>query len=108
MKGGSTVIDLGLCKDTALEAYRDAIGHLGSYRDGCGSAVDGIGARVMFAKRVLGSTGRATVGTCVNCAHDRVSQGGMGSKPVLVPKMHPLFDLESDDPLPIPSILGRN
>lgn len=28
--------------------------------------------------------------------------------PVQVPKMHPLFNLESDDPLPIPDILGHS
>jgi hypothetical protein len=106
MREDSTVMDPRLCKDITLEAYRDTIDYLGFYRDGNGSVIDGIGARATFAKRVLESKGGKTVGIRVNCARDQVPQGGNDLAPVPVPKMHPLFNLESDDPLPIPEILG--
>jgi hypothetical protein len=108
MREDSTVMDPRLCKDITLEAYRDTIDYLGFYRDGNGSVIDGIGARATFAKRVLESKGGKTVGIRVNCARDQVPQGGNDLAPVPVPKMHPLFNLESDDPLPIPEILGHD
>lgn len=108
MREDSTVMDPRLCKDITLEAYRDAIDYLGFYRDGHGSAIDGIGARAAFAKRVLESKGGKTVGIRINCTRDQVSKGGIDLAPVPVPKMHPLFNLESDDPLPIPEILGHD
>jgi hypothetical protein len=108
MREDSTVMDPRLCKDITLEAYRDAIDYLGFYRDGHGSVIDGIGARAAFAKRVLESKSGKTVGIRVIFARDQVSLGGIDMAPVPVPKMHPLFNLESDDPLPIPEILGHD
>jgi hypothetical protein len=108
MKEDSMVMDPRLCKDITLEAYKDAIDHLSFYHDGYGSAIDSIGTRAEFAKRVLESKGGKTVGIRVNCASDQVSQGWIGVAPIPVPKMHPLFDLESDDPPTIPEILGHD
>jgi hypothetical protein len=97
-----------ICKDITLEAYKDAIDHLSFYHDGYDSAIDSIGTRAEFAKRVLESKGGKTVGIRVNCASDQVSQGWIGVAPIPVPKMHPLFNLESDDPPTIPEILGHD
>jgi hypothetical protein len=106
MREDSAVMDPRRCKDITLEAYRDAIDYLGFYRDGHGSMIDGIGAKTPFAERLLGSRGGKTVGVRINCVRDRDMQGGIEMIPVSVPKMHPLFNLEGDDPLPIPDILG--
>jgi hypothetical protein len=106
MREDSIVMDPRLYKDITLEVYRDTIDYLGFYCDGNGSVIDSIGARAMFAKRVLESKGRKTVGIRINCACDQVPQGGNDLAPVPVPNIHLLFNLESDDPLPIPEILG--
>lgn len=103
----STAMDPRRCKDITLEAYRDAIDYLGFYRDGHGSVTDGIGATTPFAKRLLGRRSGKVAGVRVNCARDRATNGGIDLAAVPVPKMHPLFNLEGDDLLPIPDILGH-
>ncbi|KAM0724063.1 hypothetical protein Q7P37_000243 [Cladosporium fusiforme] len=103
----STAMDPRRCKDITLEAYRDAIDYLGFYRDGHGSVTDGIGATTPFAKRLLGARSGKVAGVRVNCARDRATNGGIDLAAVRVPKMHPLFNLEGDDPLPIPEMLGH-
>jgi hypothetical protein len=103
----STAMDPRRCKDITLEAYRDAIDSLGFYRDGYGSKIDGIGATTPFAKNLLGRRSGKVAGVCVNCARDRATHGGVDLSVVPVPKMHPLFNLEGDDLLPIPDITGH-
>ena len=107
LREDSTAMDPRRCKDITLEAYRDAVDYLGFYRDGQGSVTDGIGAKTPFAKRLLCDRSGTTTGIRVNCVRDRDMQGGIEMTAVSVPKMHPLFNLESDDPLPIPDILGH-
>lgn len=108
LREDSAAMDPPRCKDITLEAYRDAIDYLGFYRDGHGSVTDGFGAETPFAERLLGSRSGKTVGVRVNCVRERDTPGGTEMMPVQVPKMHPLFNLESDDPLPIPDILGHS
>ena len=103
----STAMDPRRCKDVTLEAYRDAIDYLGFYRDGHGSVSDGIGATTPFAKRLLDRRSGKVVGVRVNCARDRATHRGVDLSVVPVPKMHPLFNLEGDDLLPIPDIIGH-
>jgi len=103
----STAMDPRRCKDVTLEAYRDAIDYLGFYRDGHGSVSDSIGATTPFAKRLLDRRSGKVVGVRVNCARDRATHRGVDLSVVPVPKMHPLFNLEGDDLLPIPDIIGH-
>ena len=103
----STAMDPRRSKDITLEAYRDAIDYLGFYRDGYRSKIDDIGATTPFAKNLLGRRSEKVAGVRVNCARDRATHGGVDLSVVPVPKMDPLFNLEGDDLLPIPDILGH-
>ncbi|KJZ71032.1 hypothetical protein HIM_09559 [Hirsutella minnesotensis 3608] len=105
MREGNT-FDPPLVKDIDLTAYRDAIDFLGYYRDGCGSMVDGIGKGHHLAKQVLEERVGKVMGWRLNCANDQSTRNEPAMVPVAVPKAHPLFISEGDDPLKIPSILG--
>jgi hypothetical protein len=92
--------------DITLTAYRDAIDYLGYFRDGYGSIVDGIGAEAWLSKKVLADRTGKVKGVRINCLGD---QGGDGTRQLMqveVPKTHPLFNLEGDDPLDILECLG--
>ena len=106
LREDSTAMDPRRCKDITLEVYRDAIDYLGFYRDGHGSVTDGIGAQTPFLKRLLGARSGTVAGVRVNCARDQARNGGIDLAAVRVPKMHPLFNLEGDDLLPILEMLG--
>ncbi|PON19987.1 hypothetical protein TGAM01_v211147 [Trichoderma gamsii] len=94
-------------KDVTLTAYRDAIDFLGYYIETNGSMIDGIGAETMLAQRVIAeSRAGKTTGWRINCRHDRVARGLGDMMSVAVPRAHPLFRLEGDDPLDIPGVLG--
>jgi hypothetical protein len=100
MKVG-TEFDPRQVRDITLTAYRDAIDYLGYFRDGYGSMVDGIGARDGLSKRVMADRAGKVKGVRINCLGD---QGGDTTRQLVqvdVPKTHPLFNLESDDPLDI-------
>lgn len=104
----STAIDPQRCKDVTLEAYRDAIDYLGFHREGLGSVTDGVGATTPFAKRLLGRRSGKVAGVRVNCARDRAAHGDVHLAALPVLKMHPLFNLECDDLLPILDMLGHD
>jgi hypothetical protein len=92
-------------RDITLTAYRDAIDFLGYYREGIGSIIDGIGMQSHFASMLLAKRVGKVKGVRINCLGD---QGGDPARQILqvdVPKTHPLFNLESDDPLNIPGYL---
>jgi hypothetical protein len=105
MKAGSAY-DPGRVTDMTLTGYRDAIDYLGYYRDTYGSMVDGPGSRAHLAKRILADRAGKVRGVRVNCVGDQASKGESDLVAVDVPKTHPLFNLEGDDPLSIPDILG--
>jgi hypothetical protein len=92
--------------DVSLTGYRDAIDFLGYYRDGFGSMVDGIGSEAQLATRILDDRARKVKGVRINCVRDQEKQAGIGLVEVDVPKTHPLFNLEGDNPLSIPDHLG--
>ncbi|KAH8696805.1 hypothetical protein GQ44DRAFT_634075, partial [Phaeosphaeriaceae sp. PMI808] len=87
--------------DITLTAYRDAIDFLGYYRDGYGSMVDGIGADGHLSRRLLADRVGKVKGVRINCLGDQAGDPGRQLLQVDVPKAHPLFNLESDDPLDI-------
>ena len=93
--------------DMTLTAYRDAIDYLGYFRDGYGSMVDGIGMEDFLSKRVLAERVGKVKGVRVNCLGCQASRLGRQSVQVEVPKTHPLFNLEGDDPLDITGYLER-
>ncbi len=98
--------DPRLLTDITLTAYRDAVDYLGYYRDTMGSMIDGIGAEAFLAKKILAARATKVMGVRINCVGDQAS-GQPDMVPVLVPKTHPLFNLEGDDPFSIPDRLGR-
>jgi hypothetical protein len=98
--------DPPLVKDVNLVAYRDAIDFLGYYRDGYGSMVDGIGKDGHLAKRVMEERIGKVTGWRLNCTNDQSTRNEPAMVPVAVPRAHPLFICEGDDPLQIPDILG--
>ncbi|GKT54375.1 mynd finger domain protein [Colletotrichum tofieldiae] len=48
------------------------------------------------------------MGLRVNCVGDRLARREATFVPVAVPRMHPLFNLEGDDPLDTADVLGRD
>jgi hypothetical protein len=92
--------------DITLTGYRDAIDFLGYYRDGYGSMIDGIGSRAHLATRILEDRAKKVRGVRINCVRDQEKQTGVDLVEVEVPKTHPLFNLEGDDPFAIPDRVG--
>jgi hypothetical protein len=105
MKAGHA-FDARHVTDMTLTGYRDAIDYLGYYRDEYGSMIDGVGSQAPLAKRVLESRAGKVKGVRVNCVGDQASRGESEFVQVDVPRAHPLFNLEGDDTLSIPEILG--
>ncbi|KAF9762083.1 hypothetical protein IL306_003565 [Fusarium sp. DS 682] len=88
-----------------LTAYRDAIDYLGYYRDTIGSMIEP-GQDDHFSKRVLAERISKVVGVRINCLRDQIDRQEPQMVEVAVPKTHPLFNLEGDDPCDIPSLFG--
>ncbi|KAH7182245.1 hypothetical protein BKA60DRAFT_589704 [Fusarium oxysporum] len=88
-----------------LTAYRDAIDYLGYYRDTIGSMIEP-GREDHFSKRVLADRISKVVGVRINCLRDQISRQEPQLVEVAVPKTHPLFNLEGDDPCDIPALFG--
>lgn len=92
--------------DITLTAYRDAIDYLGYYIDTVGSMIDEPGRHHHLSKVVLADKASKAIGVRINCGRDQAIRGEPEIVQVAVPKMHPLFNLESDDPRDIPSLFG--
>jgi hypothetical protein len=105
MKVGSEW-DPRLLMDITMTGYRDAIDYLGYYRDMFGSMIDGVGKEHHLGKVILAERAVKVKGVRINCVGDQASRGEPELVPVAVPKTHPLFNLEGDDPFPIPDSLG--
>lgn len=88
-----------------MTAYRDAIDFLGYYRNGYGSMIDGIGAENHLSRELLASRVGKVKGVRINCLGDQAGDPACQLLQVDVPKAHPLFNLESDDPLDIAQYL---
>ncbi|KAG6989394.1 Ubiquitin carboxyl-terminal hydrolase 19 [Fusarium oxysporum f. sp. conglutinans] len=91
--------------DITLTAYRDAIDYLGYYRDTIGSMIEP-GQDDHFSKRVLADRISKVIGVRINCLRDQISRQEPQLVEVAVPKTHPLFNLEGDDPCDIPALFG--
>lgn len=92
--------------DITLTAYRDAIDYLGFYMDTIGSMIDEPGRHHHRSNVVLAGKTSKAIGVRINCRRDQAIRGEPEMVQVAVPKMHPLFNLESDDPCDIPSLFG--
>lgn len=98
--------DPGLVKDINLTAYRDVIDYLGMWADGKGSMTSVLESRatnMMLANRA-GKIKRVRINYLG-------AQGGDPSREFVqvgVPKMHPLFSYEGDNPLDLPSWLDMD
>ncbi|KAH7248250.1 hypothetical protein B0J15DRAFT_562459 [Fusarium solani] len=91
--------------DITLTAYRDAIDYLGYYRDTIGSMIEP-GQDDHFSKRVLAGRTSKAIGVRINCRRDQATRHEPQMVEVAVPKTHPLFNLEGDDPCDIPLLFG--
>ncbi|KAG6977853.1 Ubiquitin carboxyl-terminal hydrolase 19 [Fusarium oxysporum f. sp. conglutinans] len=89
--------------DITLTAYRDAIDYLGYYRDTIGSMIEP-GREDHLSKRVLADRISKVVGVRINCLRDQIDRQEPQMVEVAVPKTHPLFNLEGDDPCDIPAL----
>jgi len=67
--------------------------------------IDGIGAESHLAKRILAERSGKVKGVRINCVGDQAGDPARQFVQVDVPKTHPLFNLESDDPFNIPNHL---
>jgi hypothetical protein len=105
MRAGSDFDPCHLTNIT-LAAYRDAIDYMGFYVDTVGSMIDGPGQHAHRFKVVLGDKAGKVLGVRVNCRRDQVTRVEPEMVQVAVPKMHPLFNLEGDDPCDIPGLFG--
>ncbi|KAL3587959.1 hypothetical protein FPOAC2_13858 [Fusarium poae] len=92
--------------DITLTAYRDAIDYLGYYMDTIGSMIEPGGQDDHFSKRVLAQRTSKVIGVRINCLRDQIDRQEPQMVEVAVPKTHPLFNLEGDDPCDIPSLFG--
>lgn len=92
--------------DITLTAYRDAIDYLGYYRDTIGSMIDEPGQHDHLSKRVLADRTSKVIGVRINCRRDQATRHEPQMVEVAVPKTHPLFNLEGDDPCDIPLLFG--
>lgn len=92
--------------DITLTAYRDAIDYLGYYRDTIGSMIDEPGQHDHLSKRVLADRTSKVIGVRINCRRDQAIRHEPQMVEVAVPKTHPLFNLEGDDPCDIPLLFG--
>ncbi|KAK5660528.1 hypothetical protein OQA88_13077 [Cercophora sp. LCS_1] len=99
-------LDPPALKDMTMTAYRDAIDFLGYYRDGIGSMVDGIGMGDDLSRLTLADKGRKVRGVLVDCPADQKERREPELVSVYVPKTHPLFNIERDNPLEIPYLYG--
>ncbi|RTE78550.1 hypothetical protein BHE90_006939 [Fusarium euwallaceae] len=91
--------------DITLTAYRDAIDYLGYYRDTIGSMIEP-GQDDHFSKRVLADRTSKVIGVRINCRRDQATRHEPQMVEVAMPKTHPLFNLEGDDPCDIPLLFG--
>jgi hypothetical protein len=106
MAKAGTSLDPPYYQDISLVDYRDVVDYMSWFRDGIGSATDGIGANTHFARNVVlpNETGKLK-GVRVNAYGDRYVCNRPLFEPVNVPCRHPLFS-EADDPSPITEHLG--
>ncbi|KAI9866760.1 MAG: hypothetical protein M1813_000702 [Trichoglossum hirsutum] len=88
-----------------LEGFRDATDYMAWYRDGIGSVTDGIGSRTHFAERIMEGKAGKVKGVRVSCQGDIALLGAEKLISVDVPRTHPLFNIEGDDPSPLSYLL---
>ncbi|KAF4943179.1 hypothetical protein FSARC_14996, partial [Fusarium sarcochroum] len=59
-----------------------------------------------FSKRILADRVSKVISIHVNCLRDQIDRQEPQIVEVTIPKTHPLFNLEGDDPCDIPSLFG--
>ncbi|KAI9771045.1 MAG: hypothetical protein M1839_002981 [Geoglossum umbratile] len=90
-----------------LESFRDATDYMAWYRDGIGSVTYGAGSGTHFAKLVMEEKAGKVKGVRVSCQGDIALLGAEKLISVDVPKTHPLFNIEGDNPFSLSSLLDR-
>jgi hypothetical protein len=94
--------------DMTLTAYRDAIDYLAYYRETHGSMIDGPGSQSPLAQRVMSERSGKIKGVRINCVGDVAGDPARHFVAVDVPRAHPLFMLEGDDPLDVANNFGES
>jgi hypothetical protein len=88
-------------QDVTLVDFRDVVEYLQWYRDGEGSATTGMGSRGHFGRLIIEEKGGKVWGVRINCHQDEYKRNRTALEEVLVPRRHPIFHEEGDDPLPV-------
>jgi hypothetical protein len=94
--------------DMNLTAYRDAIDYLSYFMETIGSMIDEPGLSSGLSKRIMGERAGTVKGVRINCIGDQAGDSSQEFVQVVVPKAHPLFMGEGDDPLDIPHAFGED
>lgn len=94
--------------DMTLTAYRDAIDYLAYFLETEGSMIDWPGSSGTLSKRVMEDRSGKVKGVRINCRGDCAGDPQREFLAVDVPRAHPLFMLEGDDPLDIPGNFGES
>jgi hypothetical protein len=92
----------------ALTSYRDAIDYLAYYREIYGSMIDEPGSQSTLGKRVMNERSRKIKGVRINCVGDVAGDPSRHFVAVNVPRTHPFFMLEGDDPLDVANNFGES
>lgn len=109
MAKASTAFDPAYYQDIDLVDLHDIVDYLAWYRDGIGSAADGVGCRTYFAENHVLPFQKGDVkvkGVRVNARGDQIVCGRPPFELVDVPRRHPLFSYEGDDPSSLTEQLG--
>ncbi|KAK9343380.1 hypothetical protein V1522DRAFT_413292 [Lipomyces starkeyi] len=103
-----TVWDPPYYQNVSLVDLRDVVDYLSWYRDGIGSATDGIGTDTHFAQKIVlpRETGKVR-GVRVNGRADQLIRGLPLYESVAVPRRHPIWKPDGDGPEPVTQYLER-
>lgn len=107
LKAGNE-FDAKKMKDITLTAYRDAVDYLAYYRDTIGSMIDQGERNDKLGQRVMTRRTGKVKGVRINCIGDQARNSAREFVQVDVPRAHPLFMLEGDDPLDIAQNFYKN
>ncbi|KAF2023934.1 hypothetical protein EK21DRAFT_79834, partial [Setomelanomma holmii] len=107
LKAGND-LDAKNMTDMTLTAYRDALDYLAYFRETVGSAIDFPGSEDHRSKVIMAERSGKVKGVRVNCAGHTAGDPAREFLSVEVPRAHPLFMLQGDDPLEVSEALGES
>ena len=107
MAKAGTEFDPASYIDVSLNDFRDAADYIYYFREGIGSATDGIGSEAHWGKLISGQYGGKAQVVRVACRGEQSANGVPEFSSVEIPKTHPAFRL-ADDPPSISEVLSES